>query len=80
MTSDSGWGLNSTRCAAMVDRAAALGQKRVMFTPMLYFIDREQKPSGTPEEHSRVSFFCYARNQGGDRLRRSYRERSSRRA
>ena len=66
MTSDADWGLNSTRCATMVDRAAALGQKRVMFTPTLYFVDREPKPSNSPEEHSRVSYFCYARNQWGD--------------
>ena len=49
----------------MVDRAAALGQRRVMFTPTLYFLDREPRPSGTPEEHSRVSFFCYARDSWG---------------
>ena len=65
LTSDADWGLNSTRCAAMVDRAAALGQKRVMFTPTLYFVDREPKPAGTPEEHSRVSYFCYARDSWG---------------
>ncbi|CAL8461829.1 g1360 [Coccomyxa elongata] len=55
----------TSRCMQMVQKAAANRQSRLMFTPTLFWVDKNFQQRKSVNSQGNVTYYCYSRQAGG---------------